>query len=111
MRTGEPVDDVKPFAESALACFDRLNWANSRLGCCVGWPAAPVTVSNGGCAQLPVSRQNTPGVASGDTHQRRCLVQGHALSKQTVQNLESCLVFLSQCHILHQGSVTFMLAS
>ena len=37
------------------------------LGCCVGWPAATMTVGNGGSAQFPVSRQNTPGVASGDT--------------------------------------------
>ena len=81
------------------------------LGCCVGWPAATVTVGNGGSAQFPVSCQDTPGVASGDTHQRRCLVQGHVLSKQTVQNLKPCLFFLSQCHILHKGSVTFMLAS
>ena len=81
------------------------------LGCCVGWPAATMTVGNGGSAQFPVSRQDTPGVASGDTHQRRCLVQCHVLSEQTVQNLKSCLFFLSQCHILHKGSVTFMLAT
>ena len=37
--------------------------------------------------------------------------KGHVLSEHTVQNLESCLFFLSQCHILHKGSVTFMLAS
>ena len=81
------------------------------LGCCVGWPAATMTVSDGGNALLSISRQDAPGVASGDTHERRCLVQGHVLSEQTVQNLESCLFFLSQCHILHKGSVTFMLAS
>ena len=50
-------------------------------------------------------------MASGDTHQRRCLVQGHVLSEQTVQDLKPCLFLLSQCHILHKGSVTFMLAS
>ena len=81
------------------------------LGCCVGWPAATMTVSNGGSAQFPVSRQNTPGVAIGDTHQRGCLVQSHVLSEQTDQDLKSCLFFLSQCHILHKGSVTFLLAS
>ena len=70
-----------------------------------------MTVSNGGSAQFPVSRQNTPGVAIGDTHQRGCLVQSHVLSEQTVQDLKSCLFFLSQCHILHKGSVTFLLAS
>ena len=70
-----------------------------------------MTVSDGGNALLSICRQDAPGVASGDTHERRCLVQGHVLSEHTVQNLESCLFFLSQCHILHKGSVTFMLAS
>ena len=48
-------------------------------------------------------------MASGDTHERRCLVQGHVLSEQTVQNLESCLFFLSQCHTPLMENVTFML--
>ena len=48
---------------------------------------------------------------SGDTHQRGCLVQCHMLSEQTVQNLKSCLFFLSQSHILHKLNVTFLLAS
>ena len=74
-------------------------------------PEAPVTVSNGGCAPFPVSRQDTPGVASGDNHRRGCLVQCHVLSEQTVQNLKSCLFFLSQCHILHGVNVTLMPAS
>ena len=50
-------------------------------------------------------------MASGDTHQRGCLVQCHVLSEQTVQNLKSGLFFLSQCHILHEVNMTFMLAS
>ena len=50
------------------------------------------------------------GVASGDTHQRGCLLQCHVLSQQTVQNLKSCLFFLSQSHILHTVNMTFMLA-
>ena len=81
------------------------------IGRCVGWPAAPVTVSNGGGAPFPVSRQDAPGVASGDTHQRGCLVQCHVLRQQTVQNLKSCLFSLSQSHILHGVNVTFLLAS
>ena len=50
-------------------------------------------MSNGGSAQFPVSREDAPGVAGGDTHQRGSLVQGHVLSEQTVQNLESGLFF------------------
>ena len=68
-------------------------------------------MSNGGSAQFPVSRQDAPGVASGDTHQRGCLVQCHVLSEQTVQDLKSCLFFLSQSHILHDVNLTFMLAN
>ena len=63
------------------------------IGCRVGWPAAPMTMSDGSCAFLLIGRQDTPGVASGDTHQRGCLIQCHVLSKQTVQNLKSCLFF------------------
>ena len=74
-------------------------------------PAAPVTVSNGGNALLTVCRQNTPGVASGDTHRRGCLVQSHVLSAQTVQNLKARLLFRGQSHILHSVNVTFLLAS
>ena len=81
------------------------------IGRCVGWLAAPVPVSHGGGSLLSVSCQNTPGVASGDTHQGGCLVQCHVLSEQTVQNLKSCLFFLSQSHILHAVNMTFMLAS
>ncbi len=76
------------------------------IGCCVARPPAPVAMSYGGNALLSISCHDASGVASGDTHQRRCLV-----SKPTVQNLKPCLFFLSQCHILHKGSVTFMLAS
>ena len=99
---------VGPFVPGA----SQTNYAGHHgIGRCVGWPAAPVTVSNGGCAPFPVSRQDTPGVASGDTHQRGCLVQCHVLSEQTVQNLKSCLFFLSRSHILHGVNVTFMPAS
>ena len=78
---------------------------------CVEWLAAPVAVSHGGGSLLSVSCQNAPGVASGDTHQRGCLVQCHVLSEQTVQNLKSGLFFWSQSHILHTVNMTFMLAS
>ena len=81
------------------------------IGRCVGWLAAPVAVSHGGGSLLPVSRQHAPGVASGDTHQRSCLVQCHVLSEQTAQNLKSGLFFWIQSHILHTVNMTFMLAS
>ncbi len=81
------------------------------IGCRVGWPVAPVTMSDGSCAFLLIGRQDTPGVASGDTQQRGCLIQCHVLSEQTVQNLKSCWFFLSQNHILHDVNLTFLLAS
>ena len=81
------------------------------IGRCVAWPAAPVAMSDGANALLSISRQDAPGVASGDTHQRGCLVQCHVLSEQIVQHLKSCLFFLGQSHILHTVNVTFLLAS
>ena len=39
------------------------------------------------------------------------LVQCHVLGEQTVQNLESCLFFLRQSHILHDVNLTFLLAN
>ena len=68
-------------------------------------------MSDGGNALLSISRQDAPGVASGDTHQPGCLVQCHMLSEQTVQYLKSCLFLLSQSHILHDVHLTFLLAS
>ena len=70
------------------------------LECRVGWPAATMAVSDGGNALLSISRQDAPGVASGDTHERRCLVQGHVLSEQsTVQNLRVLpVLFESMSH-------------
>ena len=70
-----------------------------------------MTVSNSDGSLLPVSRQDAPGVAGADTHERGCLVQCHVLSQQAVENLKSRLFFGSQCHILHWGTVTFLLAS
>ena len=81
------------------------------IGSCVGRPAAPMTVGEGGCASFPVNRQHAPGVAWADTHQRSGLVQRHMLRQQAVQNLKSRLFFGGHCHILHRGNVTFMLAS
>ena len=46
-----------------------------------------------------------------DAHQCSGLIQCHVLSEQAVQNLNPCLFFLSQSHILHDVNLTFMLAS
>ena len=81
------------------------------MGSCVGRPAAPVAVSQGGGSLLPVSRQDAPGMPFADTQQRGCLVQRHMLRQQAVQNLKSRLFFGGHCHILHGVNVTFMLAS
>ena len=59
----------------------------------------------------PGKPPNAPGVPSGDTHQRGCLIQCHVLREQTVQNLKSGLFFWIQSHILHTVNMTFMLAS
>ena len=96
---------------SYLASAQMHHVGDHRLGCGVDRSAAPVAVCQCGGSFLPVSRQDAPGVASGDTHQHGCLVQRHVLIEQTVQNLKSCLFFLSQSHILHAVNMTFMLAS
>ena len=82
-----------------------------RLGCGVDRSAATVAVCQCGGSFLPVSRQDAPGVASGDTHQHGCLVQRHVLIEQTVQDLKSGLFFWIQSHILHTVNMTFLLAS
>ena len=51
------------------------------------------------------------GCGAGHSHQCGSLVQCHVLREQAVQNLKSRLFFGLQSHILHEVSVTFMLAS
>ena len=46
-------------------------------------------------------RQDAAGVAGSYSHQLGCLVQGHVLCCQAVENLKSALFFWGQCHILH----------
>ena len=119
---GRPADfDALPFAQQLAEmgvvgpCVPGACQVNhicrQGIGRRVGRPAASVAVSNGDRAPLLIGRQDAPGVAWADTHQRRCLVQCPVLSEQTVQNLKPCLFFSSQCHILHRVNVTFMLAS
>ena len=62
-----------------------------------------MAVSQGGDTLPPVCRQDTPGVARAHSHQLGCLVHGHLLCPQAVQDLESALFFLVQRHILHRG--------
>ena len=84
--------------------------APDRLGNSVGWPAAPVAMGKGSGAVFPVIRQYAPGVARAHSHQSGGLVQRHVLREQVVENLESRLFFGFQSHIIHEVSVTFMLA-
>ena len=51
------------------------------IGRRAGRLASTVSVSNGGSAFLPVSRQDAPSVSEADTHQRGCLIQCHVLSQ------------------------------
>ena len=81
------------------------------LGCGVGRPATTMAVSEYGGSSPPVCRQDAPGMARAHSHQLGCLARGHLLRQQTVQDLESRLFFLVQRHILHKGTVTFMLTS
>ena len=65
-----------------------------------------------GCSAVsPVIRQYAPDVARAHSHQSDGLVQCHVLREQAVENLESRLFFGLQSHILHEVSVTFVLAS
>ena len=52
-----------------------------------------------------VGRQNTPGVARAHSHQCRCLLRGHMVRHQTVENLKPCLLFLRQCHMLLHADI------
>ena len=82
-----------------------------RLGCCVDRFASTVPVCKGRCSFLPVGGRDAAGLACADTHQLGRLVQCNLLRQQAVQNLDSRLFFWRQCHILHEVSVTFLLAS
>ena len=82
------------------------------IGCGVGRSAAPVAMSGeGSCASILLVYQDAPGMPGPDSHQFSRLVQGNVLREQTVQNLKSCLFFLSQSHFIHGVNVTFLLAS
>ena len=85
--------------------------APDSLGNSVGRLAAPVAMGQGCSAVPPVIRQYAAGVAWAHSHQSGGLVQCHVLREQTVENLESRLFLGSQSHILHEVSVTFLLAS
>ena len=73
------------------------------LRCCVGRPTTTMAVSQGDGTLPLVRRQNAPGVACAHSHQPGCLVHGHLLCPQAVQDLEPRLFFLVQRHILHRG--------
>ena len=84
--------------------------ALGRLGYGVGRLAAPETMGKGGGSLLPVKRQYAPRMSRAYSHKCRGLFQRHLLRQQAVENLKSRLFFGLQCHILHEASVTFLLA-
>ena len=61
--------------------------------------------------RFPCNPPVCAGCGAGHSHQSGGLVQCHVLREQAVENLESRLFFGFQSHILHEVSVTFMLAS
>ena len=72
-----------------------------RLGRGVDRSATAVAMCQSRRTVFTVGRQNASGVAGSYSHQLGCLVQGHMLFCQAVQNLQSVLLFWGQCHILH----------
>ena len=87
--------------------------APGRLGNSVGRLAAPMAVGNGDAAPSSSGKPSEyAGVwAWAHSNQNGSLVQCHVLREQAVENLKSRLFFGLQCHILHEVSVIFMLAS
>ena len=82
---------------------------DQRLGRGVDGSATAVAMCQSRRAAFTVGRQDAAGVAGSYSHQLGCLVQGHVLCCQAVENLKSALFFWGQCHILHD--VTLSLAS
>ena len=76
-----------------------------RVRCSVGRSATSIAGSECGCAVPSVGRQNTPGVARAHSHQSRCLLPGHMVRHQTVENLKPCLLSLRQCHMLLHADI------
>ena len=74
---------------------------DQRLGRGVDGSATAVAMCQSRRAAFTVGRQDAAGVAGSYFHQLGCLVQGHVLFCQAVENLKSALFFWGQCHILH----------
>ena len=74
---------------------------DQRLGRGVDGLATAVARCQSRRAAFTVGRQDAAGVAGSYSHQLGCLVQGHVLCCQAVENLKSALFFWGQCHILH----------
>ena len=74
---------------------------DQRLGRGVDGSATAVAMCQSRRAAFTVGRQDAAGVAGSYSHQLGCLVQGHVLCCQAVENLKSALFFWGQCHILH----------
>ena len=76
-----------------------------RVRCSVGRSAISIAVSECGCAVPSVDCQDAPGVARAHSHQSRCLLRGHMVRHQTVENLKPCLLSLRQCHMFLHADI------
>ena len=74
---------------------------DQRLWRGVDGSATAVAVGQSRRPAFTVGHQDAAGVAVSYSHQLGCLVQGHVLFCQAVENLKSALFFWGQCHILH----------
>ena len=72
------------------------------LGDRVAGLAAAVAVGQHGGPIPPVGRQDSPELAFADPEKFGCLDLGQLIFHHAVEHLESCLLSLVQCHILHR---------
>ena len=82
---------------------------NDILGERVAGLAAAVVVDQRGGPIPPVGRQNSPELAFADPQDLGRLNPGQLIFHHAVEHLESCLLSLVQCHILHRW--TFSLSN
>ena len=79
------------------------------FGSCVAGLATPVAVDQCGDPFPPVGRQDSPDLAFTDPQNFGSLGCGQLIFQHAVEHLESCLLSLVQCHVLHR--LTFSLSN
>ena len=79
------------------------------LGYRVAGPAAPVAVDQCGGPIPPVGREDSPDLTFADSQKFGRMSSGQLIFHHTVEHLESCLLSLVQCHVLHRR--TFSLSN